>query len=78
MSMDDGEAILLTKPKENVDEAGDKKPPVDSNPKDNEDRRCPRCESIPNSMISMEKGKWMCTVCAYPEKDVRRNSDKRN
>lgn len=82
MSIDDGGAILLTKPEEktgsHITDASDSSPPVKEMPKGNEDRRCPRCKTSPNSMMSMESGKWMCNVCAYPEKDVRRNSDKRD
>lgn len=77
MSMDDSGVVLVGKP-EKVSEAGGDIPPVKSFPKGDEDQRCPRCKAVPNSMISMADGEWMCTVCAYPDKDIRRDSDKRN
>ena len=76
MSIDDGGAILLTKPEEktgsHITSASDSSPPVKEMPKGDEDRRCPRCKSSPNSLISMADGKWMCTVCGFPDDDTRK------
>ena len=76
MSMDDNGTLLLKNPKEKVSD-DDIPSAIESFPEGDQDRRCPRCKSSPNSMISMADGKWMCTMCNYPEED-RRNSDKTN
>lgn len=76
MSIDNGEAVFLVKPEDktgsHVTDASDSNPPIKEIPTGDEDRRCPRCKTSPNSMISMEKGKWMCTVCGFPNDDTRK------